>query len=141
MLATNLDSAFFMARTVLPRMRERGWGRIIHISGLDGYTGHYPDRAHNIVCKAGVVGLAKAIAQEYGPHGVTANIVAPGAIDTERDWSQYVHFRPDEVVNSIPLRRMGTCDDVADACCYLASDAAGYVTGQTIHMNGGQYMF
>lgn len=140
-LGTNLDSAFFLAKRVLPGMKQRGWGRIIHISGLDGFTGHYPDRAHNIVCKMGLVGLAKAIAQEYGTHGVTANIVAPGAIDTERDWSQYVHFKPQEVVREIPVRRIGTVEDVAAACSYLASEAGSFITGQTIHVNGGQYMF
>jgi NAD(P)-dependent dehydrogenase (short-subunit alcohol dehydrogenase family) len=140
-LETNLSSAFYLARAAIPGMRDRGWGRVINISGMDGFTGHYPDRVHNVVCKIGLVGMAKGLAREFGPHGITANIVAPGAVDTVRDWSQYKHFDPKEVVKSIPTSRMGSVTDIAAACLYLASDAGSYVTGQTIHVNGGQYMF
>jgi 3-oxoacyl-[acyl-carrier protein] reductase len=140
-IETNLNSAFYLARTAIPHMVERGWGRVINISGLDAFTGHYPDRVHNVVCKIGLVGLAKGLAREFGPSGITANIVSPGAIDTIRDWSQYVHFKPEEVVKQIPLSRMGKVGDVAAACLYLASDAGSFVTGQTLHVNGGQFMF
>jgi 3-oxoacyl-[acyl-carrier protein] reductase len=140
-IETNLSSAFYLARAAIPGMRERGWGRVINISGLDAFTGHYPDRVHNLVCKIGLVGMAKGLAREFGPHGITANIVAPGAIDTIRDWSQYVHFDPKEVVKQIPVSRMGKVRDIAAACLYLASDAGSFVTGQTIHVNGGQFMF
>jgi len=140
-LRTNLSASFYLARRILPGMVTRRWGRFIHISGLDGHTGHMALRAHNVVCKAGVAALAKAIAREYGAHGITANTVAPGAIDTERDWTQYPHYKPDEVVQDIPLGRLGHVDDVAGACVYLCSDAAAFMTGQTLHINGGQYMF
>ena len=79
-LDTNLNAAFYLDRLCLPGMRERGWGRIIHISGYDGWTGHLDQRAHKVTAKAGLHGLTKAIAREYGVHGVTANTVAPGAI-------------------------------------------------------------
>ncbi|NYT22495.1 SDR family oxidoreductase [Alcaligenaceae bacterium] len=140
-IATNLSASFFLARRTLPGMLRNKWGRFIHISGLDGFTGHMPLRAHNVACKAGVVALAKAIAREFGGQGITANTVAPGAIDTERDWSQYAHFDIDEVLKDIPVSRLGTVDDVAQACVYLSTDAASFVSGQTIHVNGGQYMF
>ncbi len=140
-IRTNLSAPFYLARRTLPAMMQGKWGRFIHISGLDGFTGHMPLRAHNVTCKAGVVALAKAIAREFGDYGITANTVAPGAIDTERDWSQYVHYDPKAVVKDIPVARLGTVDDIAAACVYLCTDAAGFVSGQTLHLNGGQYMF
>jgi NAD(P)-dependent dehydrogenase (short-subunit alcohol dehydrogenase family) len=140
-LRTNLNAPFYLARRTLPAMIERKWGRFIHISGLDGFTGHMPLRAHNVTCKAGVVALAKAIAQEFGAAGITANTVAPGAIHTERDWSQYPHYKPDEVLKDIPVGRLGAVEDIAQACVYLCTDAAAFITGQTLHLNGGQYMF
>jgi NAD(P)-dependent dehydrogenase (short-subunit alcohol dehydrogenase family) len=140
-IETNLSSAFYLARAAIPHMVRRGWGRVINISGLDAFTGHYPDRVHNVVCKIGLVGMAKGLAREFGPSGITANIVSPGAIDTIRDWSQYVHFKPEEVVKQIPAGRMGKVGDVAAACLYLASEAGSFVTGQTLHVNGGQFMF
>jgi 3-oxoacyl-[acyl-carrier protein] reductase len=140
-LHTNLAASFYLARRVLPGMVERKWGRFIHISGLDGFTGHMALRAHNVVAKAGVVGLAKAIAREFGTHGITANTVAPGAIDTERDWSQYPHYDPAETLKDIAVRRLGKVEDVANACAFLCTDAASFISGQTVHVNGGQYMF
>jgi 3-oxoacyl-[acyl-carrier protein] reductase len=140
-LEMNLGSAFYLARAALPGMVERGWGRIIHISGLDAFTGHYPDRVHSLVAKNGLQGLTKGLAREFGAAGITANTVAPGAIDTVRDWSQYKHFDPNEVVKSIPAGRIGRVSDIAAACLYLASEAGAFITGQTIHVNGGQFMF
>jgi 3-oxoacyl-[acyl-carrier protein] reductase len=139
-LRTNLSSCFFIARAALPLMAERKWGRMIHISGMDGYTGQ-TNRAHNVVCKAGVHALAKALGHEFGPHGITANAVAPGWIDTVRDWSQYPTLRNEKEVRRIPVRRIGTVTDIAAACLYLASPSAGFINGQVIHANGGRYMF
>jgi 3-oxoacyl-[acyl-carrier protein] reductase len=139
-LRTNLSSCFFISRAALPLMTERKWGRIIHISGMDGYTGQ-TNRAHNVVCKAGVHALAKALGQEFGPHGITANVVAPGWIDTIRDWSQYPTLRNEKEIRRIPVRRIGTVTDIAAACLYLASPSAGFINGQVIHANGGRYMF
>ena len=142
-LNTNLNSAFYLDRAVLPGMKRRGFGRIIHISGVDGFAGHVQERAHNIVCKAGVHALSKALALEFGPHGITANTVVPGVIDTERDWSQYsasakwLRMR----IKQIPLGKMGRTEDIAAACVYLAADSGSFITGQAIHVNGGQFMF
>jgi 3-oxoacyl-[acyl-carrier protein] reductase len=84
-LNMNLNSCFYMARAVIPGMKARGWGRIIHISGVDGFAGHIPTRAHNIVCKSGMHALAKALAVEFGEFGITANTVSPGSLSTTRD--------------------------------------------------------
>jgi NAD(P)-dependent dehydrogenase (short-subunit alcohol dehydrogenase family) len=137
---TNLKSAFVLARTAIPGMIEKRWGRFIQISGMDGFTGH-TNRAHNVVCKAGLHALAKCIGQEFGSSGITANTVAPGWIDTERDWSQYPNVNYEEEVKKIAVRRIGTVTDIAAACVYLASDAGGYISGQVIHANGGWHMF
>jgi 3-oxoacyl-[acyl-carrier protein] reductase len=140
-LASNLSAAFYLAHHTVPAMRERGWGRIIHISGHDGFTGHIHSRAANITAKAGLHGLTKAIAREYGVHGVTANTVAPGAIDTVRDDTQYGHLDPAEVIARMAIKHYGECEDVAAACVYLAGESGRFVTGQAIHVNGGEFMF
>jgi 3-oxoacyl-[acyl-carrier protein] reductase len=138
---SNLSASFYLARSVIPGMKQKGWGRIIHISGRDGFM-PIPNRVHNITCKAGVYAMAKALALEFGPHGITANTVSPGLIDTTRDWTQYPQFRNGygERIKEIPVRRAGHVDEIAAACAYLASDAAGFVTGQVIHVNGGDVM-
>jgi NAD(P)-dependent dehydrogenase (short-subunit alcohol dehydrogenase family) len=142
-LDTNLSSAFYMAREVLPAMQAAAFGRLIHISGVDGFAGHLPGRVHNIVCKAAVQAMTKALSTEFAAFGITANTVAPGHIDTERDWSQYgereiwIKSR----LEHVPARRIGSVEDVAQACVYLAADSGSFVTGQAIHVNGGQYMY
>jgi 3-oxoacyl-[acyl-carrier protein] reductase len=140
-IASNLNASFYLARAVIPGMKQRGWGRIIHISGRDGFM-PIPNRVHNITCKTGVYGMAKALAIEFGQYGITANTVSPGLIDTTRDWTQYPQFRNGygERLKEIPVRRAGHVDEIAAACTYLASDSAGFVTGQVIHVNGGDVM-
>ena len=140
-LATNLTPAFYLARNAVPHMQKRKWGRIILISGFDGFWSQVTQRAHNITAKAGLHGLAKALAREFGPDGITANTVAPGAIDTERDWSQYRHQPKEKIVSEIPLGRFGDVNEVAAACSFLASDGGGFTSGQVIHVNGGHYMY
>ncbi len=141
-LQTNLSAAFFLARASLPHMKARGWGRVIHISGRDGFAPK-TNRAHNVTCKAGVFALAKAIAVEFGEFGITANAVAPGIVETSRD---PVHY-PDAADGfaarrqALPLRRLGSVEEIAGACSYLCSPAGSYVTGQVLHVNGGEFMF
>ncbi len=138
-LHTNLFAPFYLARAILPGMMKSGWGRLIHISGQDGFIGK-TNRAHNIVCKAGIHGLTKALALEFGPSGVTVNTVAPGVIQTTRDTKNYPDHeaRFEKRRQTMPVRRLGEIADIANACLYLASDKASYVTGQVIHVNGGE---
>lgn len=138
---TNLSASFYLARHALPHMRKQGKGRFIVISGFDGFWGQITHRAPNLAAKAGMHGLAKAIAREFGADGITANTVAPGAIDTVRDWSQYPHVSAEKTLAEIPLHRRGHVDEIAAACLFLASDAGGFVSGQVIHVNGGHYMY
>ncbi|HEY5900568.1 MAG TPA: SDR family NAD(P)-dependent oxidoreductase [Burkholderiales bacterium] len=140
-LGTNLDPAFYLARHVIPHMKGRRWGRIVLVSGFDAFWGHVTHRAHSVAAKSGLHGLAKALAREFGPDGITVNTLAPGAIDTARDWSQYKHQPKDEIERQIPLGRFGDVDEVAAACLFLASDAGGFVSGQVMHVNGGHYMY
>ena len=140
-LCTNLGAAFYLARHAIPGMRARRWGRIVLISGFDGFWGQVPERAHNVTAKAGLHGLAMALAREFGPDGITANTVAPGAIDTVRDWSQYTHQQRERIEAEIPLGRYGRPDEVAAACELLCSDRGGFISGQVIHVNGGHYMY
>ncbi len=140
-LRSNLSSAFYLARAVLPGMRAARWGRIIHISGEDGFQGHIANRAHNMVCKAGVHAFSKAIAVEFAAEGITANTVSPGSIETTRDWTQYPANWREMRLGQIPMKRIGRVDDIAMACVYLAGDSAEFVSGQVIHVNGGQFMY
>ena len=140
-LATNLHAAFYLAHYTLPGMRARGWGRVIHISGYDGWTGHLDQRAHNVTAKAGLHGLTKAIAREYGEFGVTDNTVAPGAIATVRDPEQYGHVDVKAVYQRLAVKAFGQPEDIAAACLYLAADSGRFVTGQVIHVNGGEFMW
>jgi 3-oxoacyl-[acyl-carrier protein] reductase len=140
-LETSLSSAFYLARAVLPAMREKRWGRIIHISGRDGFFA-YANRAHNITAKAGLHALAKAIAVEFGEFNITANTVAPGKMDTVRDERHYPNYKAlwEQAVQTMPLRRLGTAEDAAQVCLFLASPDS-WVTGQLIHLNGGESMY
>ena len=123
---------------ILALARERHFGRIIHLAGSDAL---FPlaNRAHVVASKHALHGLAKAIALEYGPEGITANSIAPGWIDTKREAAWYPDLAKTyaHIESTIPLRQLGTVDDVAGACLYLASDASKYMTGAIIPIDGG----
>jgi 3-oxoacyl-[acyl-carrier protein] reductase len=140
-LGSNLNPAFYLARNAIPHMQQKKWGRLVFISGFDAFWGQVTHRAHSIAAKSGLHGLAKALAREFGADGITANTVAPGAIDTVRDWSQYQHQPKEKIEAEIPLGRFGKVDEVAAACVFLASDGGGFVSGQVLHVNGGHYMY
>jgi NAD(P)-dependent dehydrogenase (short-subunit alcohol dehydrogenase family) len=140
-LRTNLTAAYYLARHAIPLMRIGKWGRIVLVSGFDGFWGHVTHRAHNVTAKAGLHGLAMALAREFGPDNITANTVAPGAIDTVRDWTQYVHQPRERIEQEIPLGRFGKVEEVAAACELLCSDRGGFISGQVIHVNGGHFMY
>ena len=142
-LAVNLHSAFYLARAIVPAMKERGRGSIIAVGGQSSLTGR-PNTAAVTAAKTGVLGLVRALAAELGPFGIRANMVVPGFIDTERRYAEwYPEFRQappgaPEQLKQIPLGRLGRPEDIADACVFLASDASSYITGDTIRVMGGR---
>jgi 3-oxoacyl-[acyl-carrier protein] reductase len=136
-LATNLTAAFTLSQAVLkPMIRQRG-GRIIAISSVVGQSGN-AGQANYAASKAGLIGFTKALALEVASRGITANVVAPGMIETDMTRALTEQAR-DEWASKIPLRRLGTPADIASAVCYLASDEASYITGQVLAVNGGMY--
>ena len=124
-----LDGAFYCTRAVVPSMLEHGFGRIIFLVGDGAFVGS-GQRAHVSAAKMGLVGLARALAMEYRSSNIRVNVVSPGLIDTTRDASWYPEGMDTEAV--------GAPDDVAAACLFLASEDSAYVTGQTLHVNGGR---
>jgi len=136
--ATNLRSVFVLSRAVLRGMMKARAGRIINVTSVVGFTGN-PGQANYAAAKAGIVGFSKSLAREVGSRGITVNCVAPGFIETDMTRS----LAPEQVkklVDNVPLGRLGRVDDVAQAVAFLASSAAGYITGATLHVNGGMHM-
>ena len=144
-LGVNLHSAFYLARAVVPGMKERQRGSIIALGGLSSLTGR-PNTAAVTTAKTGLLGLVRALAAELGPFGIRANMIMPGFIDTERRHAEwYPEFKKappgsPEQLKDIPLGRLGRPEDIADACVFLASDASAYVTGDTLRVMGGRFI-
>ena len=134
----NLTASFRMARAAMRGMLKRRAGRIIFITSVVGWTGN-PGQANYCASKAGLTGLAKSLAQEVASRGITINCIAPGFIATSMT-DVLTDDQKSRINQNIPLGRMGTPDDVAAGALYLASDAASYLTGQTLHINGGLLM-
>lgn len=134
----NLTSAFRLSRGVLRTMMKRRWGRIIGITSIVGVTGN-PGQGNYVATKAGMIGMTKSIAGEVASRGITANCIAPGFIATPMT-DKLSDKQRDAITGNIPARRLGAPDDIAAAALYLASEEAGYVTGQTLHVNGGLAM-
>ena len=137
-METNLKSAFRMSKACLRPMTKSRFGRIINISSVVGTTGN-PGQSNYCSSKAGLVGLSKSLAQEVASRNITVNVVAPGFIDTDMTDS-LAEAQKEQLLQMIPLGRMGSPEDVAQAVVYLASPMADYVTGTTIHVNGGMFM-
>jgi len=137
-IRVNMDSLFNMTRQVIEGMRERGWGRVISISSINGQKGQIGQTNYS-AAKAGIIGFTKALALENAKKGVTVNAIAPGYVDTEM-----VQSVPEKVLQSIidqiPVGRLGRGEEIADVVSYLAGERAGYVTGATLAINGGQFM-
>lgn len=134
----DLTSAFNVTRQVWEGMRERGFGRVINISSINGQKGQF-GQVNYSAAKAGLIGFTKALAQEGAKKGITVNTVCPGYIDTEM-----VRAVPENVlesiVASIPVGRLGKAEEIASMCAYLASDEAAFITGATMTVNGAQYI-
>ena len=137
-LDINLSSVFRLCRATLPALMKNRWGRIINITSIVGITGN-AGQANYAASKAGMIGMTKSIAQEVAPRGITANCIAPGFIDTAMTQGLSERIK-ERLLGSIPAKRLGEPDDIAGAAVYLASDASAYLTGQTLHINGGMAM-
>lgn len=137
-LNVNLKAGFMLARASLRGMMKRRWGRIIAITSVVGVTGN-PGQVNYAASKAGMIGLSKALAQEVASRGITVNTVAPGFIETAMT-EALGETQREALLPRIPAGKLGTGEDVAAAVLYLASNEGGYVTGQTLHVNGGMAM-
>ncbi len=137
-IATNLSSAFYLTRNLIRAMMSKRWGRIINISSLSGQMGNM-GQVNYSAAKAGMIGFTKSVAKEVAARNITVNAIAPGFIETDM-----TSVLPESVVKAvmplIPMRKMGATSDIASACMFLASDQAGYITGQILGINGGLYM-
>jgi 3-oxoacyl-[acyl-carrier protein] reductase len=137
-LATNLRSVFRLSKACLRGMMKARYGRIVSISSVVGAMGN-AGQTNYAAAKAGMVGFSRSLAREVGSRGITVNVVAPGFIDTDMTRALDEGQR-EALLRDIPLGRLGSADDIAQAVAYLCSPAASYVTGQTLHVNGGMYM-
>lgn len=137
-IRTNLSSIFHMSKAVLRGMMKARTGRIINISSVVGSTGN-AGQTNYAAAKAGIIGFSKSLAKEVGSRNITVNTVAPGFIDTDmtKELSQEIKSN---LLNAIPLGRLGLAEEIAHAVSFLASEGAAYITGETLHINGGMYM-
>ena len=137
-LSTNLTSIFKLSKSVLRSMMKSRYGKIINISSVVGHMGN-AGQPNYVASKAGITGFTKSLAQEVGNRGITVNCVAPGFIDTDMT-KALSDDQKEKLLSHIPLARLGKSSDVAKAVLFLASDDADYITGETIHINGGMLM-
>jgi 3-oxoacyl-[acyl-carrier protein] reductase len=139
-MAVNIRGAFLCCRVAVPRMIERKGGAIVNVSSLAAKVGSAVTGCHYVISKAGVVGLTKSLAREVAEYGIRVNAVAPGRIDTPMIWDVPPEVN-EQYVRTIPLRRLGKAEDVADGILFLLSDAASYITGLVLDVNGGLGMY
>ena len=136
---TNLGSCFNMCRAVIDGMRDRGFGRIVNIGSINGQAGQY-GQVNYAAAKSGIHGFTKALAQEGAAKGITVNAIAPGYINTDmvRAVPQNVL---EKIIAKVPVGRLGEADEIARGVAFLVADAAGFITGSTLSINGGQHMY
>ncbi|WP_420795207.1 3-oxoacyl-ACP reductase FabG [Legionella gratiana] len=137
-IETNLNSIYKMTKICIKSMFRARWGRIISIGSVVGSSGN-SGQVNYTAAKAGIIGFSKSLAQEVGSRGITVNVVAPGFIDTDMTAS-LPDMVKEEMLKRIPMRKLGEPSDIAEAVAFLASESAKYITGETIHVNGGMYM-
>jgi 3-oxoacyl-[acyl-carrier protein] reductase len=135
---TNLTSVYRLSKACLRAMMKARKGRIINITSVVGATGN-PGQTNYSAAKAGLIGFTKSLAREVGSRGITVNAVAPGFIDTDMT-RELPEAQKAALLSNIPLGRLGSPDEIASAVAFLASETAGYITGETLHVNGGMYM-
>ncbi len=136
---TNIGSCFNMSRAVIAGMRKRKFGRIVNVGSINGQAGQY-GQVNYAAAKSGIHGFTKALAQEGAAHGITVNAIAPGYIDTEMVAAVPSDIL-EKIVQRIPVKRLGRADEIARAILFLAADDAGFITGSTLSVNGGQHMY
>lgn len=137
-IETNLNSIYRVTKACLKDMLKSRWGRIVSVSSVVGATGN-PGQVNYAAAKAGLIGFTKSLAQEIGSREITVNAVAPGFIDTDMT-RELTEDQRNAILSRIPMQRLGQPDEVAAAVTFLTSQAAGYITGQTLHVNGGMFM-
>lgn len=137
-ITTNLNSCFNLSRGVIEQMREKGFGRIVNISSINGQVGQFGQTNYS-AAKAGVLGFTKALAREAAAKGITVNSIAPGYIKTDMT-AKVAEDVLKKIVSGIPVGRMGEAEEIARAVLFLVADEAGFITGETLSINGGQYM-
>lgn len=137
-ITTNLNSVFRLSKACLRGMMKARWGRIITISSVVGSMGN-AGQANYAATKAGVAGFSRALAREVGSRGITVNTVAPGFIDTDMT-RELPEAQREALMQQIPMGRLGQAEEIANVVTFLAGEGAGYITGETIHVNGGMYM-
>ncbi len=135
---TNLSSVYRMSKACLRQMMKARHGRIVNIASVVGLMGN-PGQANYAAAKAGMIGFSKSLAREVGSRGVTVNVVAPGFIDTDMT-RQLDQAQRDGLAAQVPIGRLGAADDIGEAVAFLVSSSAAYITGETLHVNGGMYM-
>jgi len=131
-----LDGALYLTRALIEPMVKNRYGRILFFVGDGAFSGRGAGRAHISAAKMGLIGLARGLASEFAPKNIRVNVVSPGSIDTRRDNPEWYHGRPPDAAG-IPLGRQGSVDEIAATCLFLVSEDGGFITGQTIHVNGG----
>ena len=134
-----LDGALYLTQAVIPSMVKNQYGRILFFTGHGAFSGG-SGRAHVSAAKMGLIGLARGLASEFAPHNIRVNVVSPGSIDTRRDHPEWYGNRQPNA-EGIPLGRQGHVDEIAATCLFLVSEDGGFITGQTIHVNGGAHYF
>ena len=136
MVETNLTSVFLCCRAVIPHMLQRKWGRIINIASTSGLTGG-TSGAHYAAAKGGVITLTKSLSSEFAPHGITVNSIVPSKIETDMLWNSLDEKGKADLLKKIPARRFGTPEEIGSLAAFIASDRAGYITGEMIVASGG----
>ncbi|MED5405001.1 MAG: SDR family oxidoreductase, partial [Chloroflexota bacterium] len=134
-----LDGAFHVAHAAVPNMVKNGYGRIVFFTGDGAFTGT-ATRSHVSAAKMGVIGLARGLASEFAPKNIRVNVISPGRIDTSRDMAWYPQGGMTDT-SDIPVGRLGSVDDIAAATMFLINDDCGFMSGQTLHVNGGTEYF
>jgi NAD(P)-dependent dehydrogenase (short-subunit alcohol dehydrogenase family) len=139
-IEVNLTAAFLCLQAAIPTMKAQQFGRIINVSSTAGRSVSTLAGAHYTASKAGLIGLTRAAAKELGPHGITVNAICPGIFDTDLARGAASAERLEALRQTFPMRRLGRPTEVADLICFVASEAAGYITGASLDINGGSFM-